>query len=65
MGMNPDDIGVHSICKGAATYVCNGTESPVSFPAVCRRAGWTMGDVKDRYIHHEAAGDNVASCCWL
>lgn len=59
MGMDPDSIGVHSIHKGAATFVCNGTEATVSFAAVCQRAGWSMGDVKDRYIHHDAAGDNV------
>ena len=63
LGMNPDDIGVHSIRKGAATYVCNGTEGTVSFAAVCRRAGWTMGNVKDRYIHHDAAGDHVVGRC--
>ena len=59
MGVDPSKIGVHSIRKGAAAYVCNGTTSTVSFAAVCQRAGWTMGDVKDRYIHHDAAGDHV------
>jgi len=59
LGVDPAEIGVHSIRKGAATYVCNGTTGTVSFAAVCIRAGWTMGNVKDRYIHHEAAGDHV------
>jgi hypothetical protein len=59
LGVDPDDIGVHSIRKGAATYCCNGTTAGVSFPAVCIRAGWTMGNVKDRYLHHALAGDRV------
>jgi hypothetical protein len=24
---------------------------------VCIRAGWSMGHVKDRYLHHALAGD--------
>lgn len=59
MGIDPQDIGVHSIRKGAATYCCNGTTAGVSFPAVCVRAGWSMGNVKDRYLQHMAAGDQV------
>jgi hypothetical protein len=59
LGVDPDEIGVHSIRKGAATYCCNGTPAGVSFPAVCIRAGWSMGNVKDRYLHHALAGDRV------
>jgi hypothetical protein len=34
MGIDPERIGVHSIRKGSATYVCNGTASTVSFAAI-------------------------------
>jgi len=55
MGIDPKDIGVHSIRKGAATYTCSGTTCAPSMAAVCNRAGWTMGKVKDTYIQYEAA----------
>jgi hypothetical protein len=57
MGVDPKDIGVHSIRKGAATYVCSGTTCAPSIAAVCNRAGWTMGKVKDTYIRYESAMD--------
>jgi hypothetical protein len=59
LGIDPANIGVHSIRKGAATYCCNGTTAGVQFTAVCVRAGWTMGNVQDRYLQHQAAGDQV------
>ncbi len=57
LGIDPNDIGVHSIRKGAATYACSGSTSGPSIAAVCNRAGWTMGKVKDTYIRYEAAQD--------
>ena len=57
MGFNPIDIGVHSIRKGAATYCCGGTTAAPHIAAVCNRAGWTMGKVKDTYIQYAEAGD--------
>jgi hypothetical protein len=57
MGIDYKDIGVHSIRKGAATYACNGTTCSPSIAAVCNRAGWTMGKVKDIYLQYEAAQD--------
>ena len=57
MGINPKDIGVHSIRKGAATYCCCGTTSVPHIAAVCNRAGWSMGKVKDTYIQYDEAGD--------
>lgn len=59
MGIDPENIGVHSIQKGAATYCCNGIPAGVAFAAVCVRAGWTMGNVKDRYLQHAPDGDQV------
>jgi len=57
MGIDPHDIGVHSIRKGAATYACSGSTCGPSIAATCNRAGWTMGKVKDTYIQYEAAQD--------
>ena len=57
MGVEPENIGVHSIRKGAATYCTSGTTTGVSFAALCVRAGWSMGGVKDRYIKYAEAGD--------
>ena len=52
-----DDIGVHSIWKGAATHCYGGTTAALHIAAVCNFAGWTMGKVIDVYIKHGAAGD--------
>ena len=57
LGVNIEDIGVHSIRKGAATYCCAGTTAAPHIAAVCNRAGWTMGKVKDTYIQYAEAGD--------
>jgi len=58
MGVNPDEIGVHSIRKGAATYCTSGTTAGVNFVAVCVRAGWSMG-FKDTYLQYSEAGDQL------
>jgi hypothetical protein len=60
IGLDYKEIGVHSIRKGAATYACNGTTCSPSLAAVCNRAGWTLGQVKDTYIQYEAAQDQYA-----
>ena len=57
LGINIEDIGVHSIRKGAATYCCGGTTAALHIAAVCNRAGWTMGKVKDTCIQYAASGD--------
>jgi hypothetical protein len=57
MGIDCNEVGVHSIRKGAATYACCGTTGAPSLASVCNRAGWTMGKVKDTYIRYEAASD--------
>ena len=57
MGFCPEDIGVHSIRKGSAMYCCGGTTAAPHIAAICNRAGWTMGKVKDTYIQYAEAGD--------
>ena len=39
------------------TLVTTGCTVSPPMAAVCIRAGWSMGPVKDRYIHYEKAGD--------
>jgi hypothetical protein len=56
LGYNPGDIGTHSIRKGAITYLSSLVGGP-PMAAVCLRAGWTMGKVKDIYMRYVASGD--------
>ena len=57
MGQDVKYLGVHSICKGAATYASSGSTAGPSGAAVNLRVGWTLGQVQDTYIWYEAAGD--------
>ena len=54
-----DEIGSHSIRKGAATYCCAGVHPGPPIVSVCLRAGWTIGRVKERYLKYENAGDEL------
>jgi hypothetical protein len=56
-GLEPSDIGTHSVRKGAATFACSVSVSGPSIVSVCVRAGWTLGDIQDRYLKYESAGD--------
>ena len=57
LGVSKGDLGSHSCRKGAITLVTTGCTVSPPMAAVCLRAGWTMGPVKDRYIFYEKAGD--------
>jgi hypothetical protein len=57
LGVDLDNIGVHSIRKGSATYACSGTTAAPNISFVCIPAGWTMGKVKDVYLQYAEAGD--------
>lgn len=57
LGYLPSDLGSHSTRKGSATLVATGCTIAPPFSAICLRAGWSMGSVKERYIHYEKAGD--------
>jgi hypothetical protein len=39
-GLEPSDIGTHSVRKGAATFACSGSVCGPSIVSVCVRAGW-------------------------
>ena len=53
-----NEIGSHSIWKGAATYCCAGVHPGSPIFSVCLRAGWTIGRAKERYLKYENAGKN-------
>jgi len=46
LGLQPNQIGTHSIRKGAISYAASMAGGPGS-SAICIRAGWTMGKVRD------------------
>ena len=57
LGYEPNDLGSHSTRKGSETLVDSGSTVSPPLSAICLCAGWSMGSVKERYIHYEAAGD--------
>ena len=57
LGLGPEDLGTHSMRKGAATFCSSGSTACPSSSAIHLRAGWTLGGVQDSYIRYEAAGD--------
>lgn len=56
-GMSADDLGTHSLRKGAATFTSSGSTACPPSTAIHLRAGWALGGVQDRYLRYEAAGD--------
>ncbi|MEM7283659.1 MAG: hypothetical protein AAF438_18745, partial [Pseudomonadota bacterium] len=57
LGVKKHMLGSHSIRKGAITLVSTGCTVSPPLSSICLRAGWSLGTVKDRYIHYEKAGD--------
>lgn len=57
VGVNIGDLGAHSSRKGAISIVSSGCTVSPPMASICLRAQWSMGNVKDRYIHYEKAGD--------
>ena len=62
LGVNPQMIGMHSIRKGAVTYMSSLPGGP-SISSACIHAGWTMGSVKDVYMHYLSSGDQFVGRC--
>ena len=62
LGVNPQMIGMHSIRKGAVTYMSSLPGGP-SISSACIRAGWTMGSVKDVYMRYLSSGDQFVGRC--
>jgi hypothetical protein len=57
LGAQPGDLGSHSTRKGAITLVSSGCKVSPPMGSICLRACWSMGAVKDKYIHYEKAAD--------
>jgi hypothetical protein len=57
LGEDPSEIGTHSNRKGSTSYVLSFVI--ISAVQVYLRAGWSLGDVPDRYIFAGAGGDQV------
>ena len=57
LGADKDDIGTHSNRKGCATFCL--LQTFISAVQVYLRAGWSLGNVQDRYIFAGAGGDEV------
>ena len=43
LGISLEDFGMHSIRKGAATYVATGCTVSPPMASICIRACWTLG----------------------
>ena len=57
LGAAPEDIGTHSSRKGSTSYCLEFVV--ISAVQVYLRAGWSLGDVPDRYIFAGAGGDQI------
>jgi len=55
--MKPLHLGSHSARKGACSHASAGTTVSPPIVSICLRAIWSMGQVKERYLHYEKAGD--------
>lgn len=57
LGLQPEDIGSHSIRKGSATFCASGSTHCPSSASLSERAGWANGPIFQTYLRYEAAGD--------
>jgi hypothetical protein len=62
LGTNVNDLGTHSPRKGAFSYTLSmvGGPNPVQ---VFLRAGWSLGNVQDRYLFAGDGGDQLTGRC--
>ena len=58
LGGEKKQLGTHSVRKGAASY-CTGMVNGPSTVQVFLRAGWSLGNVQDRYLFAGAGGDQL------
>lgn len=57
LGITAGDLGSHSARKGACSYASAGSTVSPPIVSICLRAMWSMGQVKERYLQYEKAGD--------
>lgn len=58
LAFDEEDFGTHSFRKGVATF-CAGFLGGPSIIAIFLRAGWSLGEVQDRYIGFTEGGDQL------
>ena len=58
LGGEKKQLGTHSVRKGASTYCTSMINGP-STVQVFLRAGWSLGNVQDRYLFAGAGGDQL------
>ncbi len=56
-GIQKEDIGAHSLRKGAASFCASGSTACPSSTSVHLRAVWSSIGVQDTYLRYESAGD--------
>jgi hypothetical protein len=57
MGINYKELGTHSARKGVGSMVASGSTVGPPIVALCLRAGWKLGGVKEKYLFRQDAGD--------
>ncbi|GFH55956.1 hypothetical protein CTEN210_12433 [Chaetoceros tenuissimus] len=63
IGFEKGDLGTHSCRKGVGTMIAAGCTVSPPIVALCVRAGWALGGVKDKYLFRENAGDQYVGRC--
>ena len=58
LGAERKQLGTHSVRKGAVSY-CSGMMNGPSTVQIYLRAGWSLGNVQDRYLFAGAGGDQL------
>ncbi len=58
LGAKAEDIGSHSARKGAASFVSAAVDGPTPV-ATFLRAGWSLGNTKDRYLFEGEGADQL------
>jgi hypothetical protein len=58
LGGEKKRLGTHSVRKGGVTY-CLGKINGPSVVHIFLRAGWSLGNVQDRYVFASAGGDQL------
>ena len=56
-----ENLGSHSIRKGAASYCSSGITVPPSVLSICLRAGWKISCAKELCLEYENYGDQFMS----
>ena len=56
-----ENLGRHSIQKGAASYCSSGSKLSLSIVSICLYSVWTISGSKERYLKYENDGDQFVS----